>query len=111
MGRCGLGLAVIATLCLLIASDVEPARAESPAALAATHSGMAAAREAGRERPLPAAHFRKSQSFYCYPRNYWWFYRPYTTAQQNYARCMPYFHYLGPTDYERGSPDRVLRYR
>jgi hypothetical protein len=30
---------------------------------------------------------------YCYPRNYWWFYRPYTTANEGYARCMPYFHY------------------
>jgi hypothetical protein len=110
MGRCGLGLAVIATLCLLIASDVESARAGSPAALAATHSGMAAAREAGRERPLPAAHFRKSQSFYCYPRNYWWFYRPYTTAEQGYARCMPYFHYLGQPDGRRGAnPDRAIK--
>jgi hypothetical protein len=34
-------------------------------------------------------------SFYCYPRKYWWFYRPYTTDPQNHARCMPYFHYLG----------------
>jgi hypothetical protein len=24
---------------------------------------------------------------------------------------MPYFHYLGPNDSLRGSPDRVLRYR
>jgi hypothetical protein len=107
MGRCGLGLAVIATLCLLISSDAEPARAGSLAALAATPAGLAAAQEG----PLLVAHFRKSQSFYCYPRNYWWFYRPYTTAQQNNARCMPYFHYLGPTDYQRGSPDRVLRFR
>src|SRR5215510_10331280 len=41
----------------------------------------------------PAAffgHHRKIES-YCYPRDYWWFYRPYTTAQQGYARCMPYF--------------------
>ncbi len=109
MGRCGLGLAVIATLCLHIASDVGPARAGSFAALAATPAGLAAALDTSPTRPLPAAHFRKSQSFYCYPRNYWWFYRPYTTAQQNYARCMPYFHYLGPTDYQRGRPDRVLR--
>ena len=43
---------------------------------------------------LAFAHFSKVQSFYCYPRSYWWFYRPYTTAAQNYARCMPYFHYL-----------------
>jgi hypothetical protein len=32
-------------------------------------------------------------AYYCYPRNYWWFYRPYATAGADYARCMPYFHY------------------
>ena len=36
---------------------------------------------------------RRGISYYCYPRNYWWFYRPYTTANDGYARCMPYFHY------------------
>jgi hypothetical protein len=38
-------------------------------------------------------HGPRSTSYYCYPRNYWWFYRPYTTAGEGYARCMPYFHY------------------
>ena len=38
-------------------------------------------------------HSPRSISYYCYPRNYWWFYRPYTTAGEGYARCMPYFHY------------------
>jgi hypothetical protein len=38
-------------------------------------------------------HSGRGTSFYCYPRNYWWFYRPYTTAAEGYARCMPYFHY------------------
>jgi hypothetical protein len=38
-------------------------------------------------------HSRNGISYYCYPRNYWWFYRPYTTAGEDYARCMPYFHY------------------
>ncbi len=55
-------------------------------------------------RPLPVqavvfGHHRKIES-YCYPRNYWWFYRPYTTADEGYARCMPYFHYL-PQAYDR----------
>jgi hypothetical protein len=109
MGRYGLGLAVIAAVCLHIVSNCDPARAGSAAALAATHAGLAALLDAPGERPILAAHFRKAQSFYCYPRNYWWFYRPYTTAMQNYARCMPYFHYLGPYDYQRGRPDRVLR--
>src|SRR5262245_10267619 len=56
-----------------------------------------------------AAHFRKVQSFFCYPKNYWWFYRPYTTATMNYARCMPYFHYLdeaypAPRNLRQGQP-------
>ena len=45
------------------------------------------------EQRVLHGHTRKSTSFYCYPRNYWWFYRPYTTAAEGYARCMPYFHY------------------
>jgi hypothetical protein len=55
---------------------------------------IAEASSTGESAVLVFAHFRKVQSFYCYPRTYWWFYRPYTTAPQNYARCMPYFHYL-----------------
>ncbi len=55
------------------------------------------------------AHFRKVYSFYCYPKNYWWFYRPYTTAPMGYARCMPYFHYLdeaypAPRNLRQGQP-------
>ena len=52
-------------------------------------------------------HFRRATSYYCYPRNYWWFYRPYTTADQGYQRCMPYFHYSGPA--MRGRADRVMK--
>lgn len=100
MGCCRLGLAV-ATVCLLIAFKPEPARAESAAALARAVS--AAAIGASQEGPRLVAHFRKSQSYYCYPRNYWWFYRPYTTAQQGYARCMPYFHYLDEPYGRRGA--------
>ena len=50
-------------------------------------------------QPVVFGHHRKIES-YCYPRNYWWFYRPYTTADEGYARCMPYFHYL-PQAYDR----------
>ena len=38
-------------------------------------------------------HRPKAISMYCYPRKYWWFYRPYTTAAEDRARCMPYFKY------------------
>ena len=45
------------------------------------------------ERIVFHGHGPRSTSYYCYPRNYWWFYRPYTTANDGNARCMPYFHY------------------
>jgi hypothetical protein len=106
MGRCGLGAAVIFTLCLT-ALSTQPARAGGLADLS-TSADLAAAAQ---PKPLLIAHFRKAQAFYCYQRNYWWFYRPYTTAPQNYPRCMPYFHYLGPEESLRGRPDRVLRFR
>ncbi|MEM7191937.1 MAG: hypothetical protein AAF405_03550 [Pseudomonadota bacterium] len=42
-------------------------------------------------------HGRKVTEAHCLDKNYWWFYRPYTTAGENYPRCEPYFHYLEPT--------------
>ena len=42
-----------------------------------------------------------------HPRNYWWFYRPYTTANDGYARCMPYFHY--PLQSYRGGGDGQMK--
>jgi hypothetical protein len=86
MDACRLGLAAIAILTLLIALKPEPARAVAALAVTSHSAGVAAS-------PLISAHFRKTQSYYCYPRNYWWFYRPYTTAEDGHARCMPYFHY------------------
>jgi len=106
MGRCGLGLTAIIAL-WLAAFSAQPAWAGSLAALSAS-ADLAASSQ---QKPLLSAHFRKAQAFYCYPHNYWWFYRPYTTAPQNYPRCMPYFHYLGPEESLRGRPDRVLRFR
>ena len=60
-------------------------------------------------QPVVFGHHQHIES-YCYPRNYWWFYRPYTTAGQGYARCMPYFHYLEDPGYFRrgGNPDRAM---
>ena len=46
-----------------------------------------------RLEPVFFHHSPRGISYYCYSRNYWWFYRPYTTAAEGYARCMPYFHY------------------
>ena len=60
-------------------------------------AGLAAAMDSSFGRPVERVvfhgHAPRGTSYYCYPRNYWWFYRPYTTANEGYARCMPYFHY------------------
>jgi hypothetical protein len=92
MGYRRLGLTVIAASCLFLCIEVRPAQASSAAALAAgAQSSLGIARI-----DQPVLHRHRTQSFYCYPKNYWWFYRPYTTAPAGYARCMPYFHYLEP---------------
>jgi hypothetical protein len=102
MGYCRLGLAAVAALGLLVIA--QPNLANAAPALALATLPM----EAVLANPRVAIHFRKTQSFYCYPRNYWWFYRPYTTAYDDHARCMPYFHYLDP--YGRGGrPDRSVK--
>jgi hypothetical protein len=81
------GLAIV----LIVSSSIPAAAggAETLAAMGSTAEALSA-----QDSVRVAAHFRKAYSFYCYPKNYWWFYRPYTTAPQNFARCMPYFHYL-----------------
>jgi len=48
-------------------------------------------------------HGKRAQSVYCLRKNYWWFYRPYTTAQEDFPRCEPYFHYLEPASGRRGA--------
>jgi hypothetical protein len=52
------------------------------------------------------AHSKRAISYYCYDRNLWWFYRPYGNGQEQYARCMPYFHYP-PQAYGRGGPREI----
>jgi hypothetical protein len=58
------------------------------------------------ERVMFHAHSKRAISYYCYDRNYWWFYRPYGNGQEGYARCMPYFHYP-PQAYGRGAPGEI----
>ncbi len=58
------------------------------------------------ERVMFHAHSKRAISYYCYDRNYWWFYRPYGNGQEGYARCMPYFHYP-PQAYGRGGPPEI----
>ena len=55
-------------------------------------------------------HGKRAQAMYCLKRNYWWFYRPYTTAPEDFPRCEPYFHYLEPADARRdGPPPRYIK--
>ena len=92
-----------AALCLLI--EATPASAVG-AALMLPEDAVAAAAAASLRTNV---HFRRTQSYYCHPRNYWWFYRPYTTALDGHARCMPYFHYLEPYGRRGGKPDRYVK--
>jgi hypothetical protein len=108
MSTCRLGLATLAALGFLIAIAANP-----QPAVAAGILTLAAMQPEASTRPMlarPVAfhhHARRTQSFYCYPRNYWWFYRPYTTAYDDHARCMPYFHYLEPG--QGGRSGRVIK--
>jgi hypothetical protein len=91
MGYRWLGLVIVAASCILAVLRSEPASAAGAAAFAAQADLSA---RGGAEQA--AFHHHRTYTYYCYPKNYWWFYRPYTTAVEGYARCMPYFHYLEP---------------
>ena len=91
MGMCRTGLAIAALACIVIAKPVTAAAASA----ALTIDGPAAFKAGVARIDRPVMHRHRTQSFYCYPKNYWWFYRPYTTNLDGHARCMPYFHYLG----------------
>lgn len=39
-------------------------------------------------------HMKRVTEAHCLDKNYWWFYRPYTTAGEDFPRCEPYFYYL-----------------
>lgn len=107
MGACRLGLAIIAILTVLIVLKPEPAGAGAASALATVRAEAFVATGATIAIPVGAFHHsRRVESYYCYPRNYWWFYRPYTTGQDGHARCMPYFHY---PSYQGGRADRYIK--
>jgi hypothetical protein len=91
----------------IIALAQGPASAAGALALTTLPTDAVAAAGKAAAGPSPVAHFRRSQSFYCYPKNYWWFYRPYKTAYDDHARCMPYFHYLEPG--RGGRSDRYVK--
>jgi hypothetical protein len=82
MSNLRLGLAALAAACLLALVPQGSAQAEGG-------SGW-------------FHHGKRVQTAYCLRRNYWWFYRPYTTATEDFPRCEPYFHYLEPAYGQRG---------
>jgi hypothetical protein len=104
MGMCRTGLAVAALAVIVIAKPVPSAAASAALSIDGRTAFNAEAVRLGQ----PAFHRHRAQSFYCYPKNYWWFYRPYTTGLDGHARCMPYFHYLGPGG-RRGKADDYIK--
>ena len=88
-----LGL-IVAGLSLFYAGA--PNEAVAAAAGTVAVGAGAAIEQGGAPLAAPVLHRHRAQSFYCYPKNHWWFYRPYTTNYDGHPRCMPYFHYLGP---------------
>ena len=102
MGGNKLGLTVLTASCAFIALTPASAQAQAAPAFAVAQTGAAAVLHVAPLQHRVGVHRKRVSSFYCYPRKYWWFYRPYTTDPQNHARCMPYFHYLGP-GYGRGA--------
>jgi hypothetical protein len=100
-------LAVIAALGVSIFVGAEPALAGSAEGLAGLHADVSM--RPPLSVPILFHHSQRTQAFYCYPRNYWWFYRPYTTASDGHARCMPYFHYLAPADPRGARSGRYIK--
>jgi len=100
-------LAGIATFSLLTVLQPNASDAHSLAAIAMARGIDTALGSAPDGVVIPVFHSGRSASYYCYPRNYWWFYRPYTTAGQDNARCMPYFHYPPQAYKGRGGAGRL----
>ena len=91
---------VVIALALVAAPD-------SSAGSLGVRDGMGPALAGTLERVVFHGHATHGISYYCYPRNYLWFYHPYTTANDGYARCMPYFHY--PLQSYRGGGDGQMK--
>lgn len=100
MGEVRLGLTAFAVGCLLMTLP-QGAQAMGGAPVALSSMTPPLVRDAAGLGLFH--HGRRTQEVYCLRRNYWWFYRPYTTAPENYPRCEPYFHYLEPYSGRRGA--------
>jgi hypothetical protein len=102
MGWCKLGLAGAAAFGLVVVLTPQPVQAQAARSLMLRETAPEAMILVAQEGPR-FHHGRRAQSVYCLQRNYWWFYRPYTTAPEDFPRCEPYFHYLEPTYDRRGA--------
>ncbi len=91
MGNIKLWLAALGGLCLLLGVPLTPANA-FPLQLTPPETSIVI--RAGQEGAFH--HGRRTKEVFCLKQNYWWFYRPYTTAVEDFPRCEPYFHYLEP---------------
>lgn len=108
MGVSRLGLAAAMAVGLLAVMPQGPAQAAMLAPeRAAPVSPQPILTEAAQDGPR-FHHGKRAQSVYCLRRNYWWFYRPYTTAPEDFPRCEPYFHY--PESAYRGRGARAEPY-
>jgi len=94
------GLAAFAGATLLALLPCGTAQAAMPALALTAPASSAIVKIAQEGRRFH--HGKQAQSVYCLRKNYWWFYRPYTTAQEDFPRCEPYFHYL-ESDGRRGA--------
>lgn len=102
MGYFKLGLAAIAAMGLLAVIPQGSALAmgaQSFALRGAAPSVIVDVAQEGRR----FHHGKRTEAEYCYPKNRWWFYRPYTTGQDGHPRCMPYFHYPAQDGGRRGA--------
>ncbi len=92
MNSCKVALMSAAAVAFLTLCGAKPAPAMG-LAMSAADAGLAAAARESHEPVTFHGHASRGTSYYCYSRNYWWFYRPYTTAAEAYPGCMPYFKY------------------
>lgn len=108
MGNFKLGLAALAALSLLLAFPHGSAKALPMQFSPATEASVVI--RAGQDGGPAFHHGRRTQEVFCLRQNYWWFYRPYTTAVEDFPRCEPYFHYLEPAyGPRRGRNDNYIK--
>lgn len=100
LGRAGLAAAASLALVSLAFLPSGAANAAMPGLALSTQPSQAV--KVAKDGPR-FHHGKRVQSAYCLRRNYWWFYRPYTTAPEDLPRCEPYFHYPERASGRRGA--------